>query len=116
MAFDGSCHCGAVTFTVNADTPTQAVSCNCSHCRRKGLLLAFFAPEQFKLHQGDTQLRTYLFNKHRIEHRYCVACGTEPFAQGVGPDGKPMRAINLRCVPGVDLDTLKLQKYDGASA
>jgi hypothetical protein len=34
----------------------------------------------------------------------------------VGPDGKPMRAVNLRCVPGVDLDALKLQKYDGASA
>ncbi len=41
MSYTGTCHCGAVSFTVNADAPTSAVSCNCSHCRRKGFLLTF---------------------------------------------------------------------------
>ena len=41
MPYTGSCHCGAVTFTVAADAPTEAMSCNCSHCSRKGFLLTF---------------------------------------------------------------------------
>jgi hypothetical protein len=30
------------------------------------------------------------------------------------PDGTPTRAINLRCIPGIDLDGLKIRKWDGA--
>ena len=41
MSYSGSCHCGAVTFEVAGDPPTEALSCNCSHCRRKGFLLSF---------------------------------------------------------------------------
>ena len=41
MAYEGSCHCGAVTYTVEGDIPDTAMSCNCSHCRRKGFLLTF---------------------------------------------------------------------------
>lgn len=116
MPFEGSCHCGAVTFTVDADLPHQAISCNCSICRRKGLLLAFFPAGQFTLTGGEEALASYRFNTNRIEHRFCKTCGAEPFAAGANPDGSPMRAVNLRCVPAVDLDALQLQRYDGADA
>ena len=53
MAFQGSCHCGAVKFSADADLPTQAMSCNCSICRRKGVLMAFFPVAKFKLEQGE---------------------------------------------------------------
>ena len=53
MSFEGSCHCGAVSFTVDADTPVKAISCNCSHCRRRGALLAFYSPEEFTLESGE---------------------------------------------------------------
>lgn len=86
-----------------------------SHCRRKGFLLAFFEPKQFTLTSGEDALRSYTFNTHKIEHRFCATCGTEAFAYGVKPDRSPARAVNLRCVPAVDLDTLKLQRFDGAS-
>ncbi len=115
MTFSGTCHCGAVAFTVDADTPTEAVSCNCSHCRRKGLLLGFFAPDQFTLDRGEAVLGRYLFNTHKIEHQFCTMCGVEPFAHGTGPHGRPMQAINLRCVDGIDLDALALHAFDGAA-
>jgi len=111
----GSCHCGAVTFTVDADVPAEATSCNCSHCRRKGLLLAFYSLDQFKMQQGEEALRSYYFNRHAIEHQFCATCGCQPFAAGTGPDGKPVRAVNLRCVDDVDLGALKLNEFDGAS-
>lgn len=114
MAYAGSCHCGAVKFSVDADPPTGAMSCNCSHCRRKGLLLSFVPAEQFTLDSGEGHLAEYLFNKHRIRHRFCPTCGTQPFAEGES-EGKAMRAVNLRCVPDIDIDTLEIRKIDGAS-
>jgi hypothetical protein len=115
MAYSGSCHCGAVAFTVDTALPDSAISCNCSHCRRKGLLLTFVPAEAFTLDKGEEALGTYRFNTHRIAHRFCTTCGCQPFAEGVGPDGKDMRSINLRCVPAADLDALKIQHFDGAS-
>lgn len=109
-----SCHCGKVTLSVQADTPTEAISCNCSHCRRKGLLLSFLPAEQVTLDQGEADLVTYNFNKHVIHHRFCTTCGCQPFAEGER-DGKKMRAVNLRCAPDVDLDALTIKKVDGAS-
>lgn len=115
MAYQGSCHCGAVEFTVQGDIPASAITCNCSHCRRKGLLLTFVPAAQFDLQNGEDELTTYLFNRHKIVHRFCRTCGAQPFAEGTGPDGTETRAINLRCVPEADLDVLDLQKVDGAA-
>jgi hypothetical protein len=115
MAYEGSCHCGAVQFRVEADLPTEAVTCNCSHCRAKGLLLTFHPAGQFALTAGEGALATYTFNTHKLQHSFCTTCGTQPFAAGTGPGGHEMRAVNLRCVPDCDLDALKLQHYDGAA-
>ena len=115
MSFSGSCHCGDVAFTVEGDAPTEATSCNCSHCRRKGFLLAFVPAEMFTLDKGADKLTSYRFNKHQIEHLFCKTCGTQAFAYGSAPDGTEMRAINMRCVPEVDLDGLTINKVDGAA-
>lgn len=113
--FELNCHCGKVSMTVDADPPAEAISCNCSHCRRKGLLLAFLPRDQVRLDAGDADLTSYFFNQHTIEHRFCATCGCQPFAEGKMPDGSPIRAVNLRCAPGLDLDALEIQKVDGAS-
>jgi hypothetical protein len=115
MAFEGSCHCGAVRFEVDADLPTQAMSCNCTHCRRKGFLLAFFPAAAFTLTAGESALQEYRFNTHKLAHRFCATCGVQTFAEGISPDGSETRAVNLRAVPAVDLDALEIQKVDGAS-
>lgn len=114
MGFEASCHCGAVTLSVAADAPTEAMNCNCSHCRRKGFLLAFFPTEQVAV-AGEAALSEYRFNQHKLAHRFCATCGVQPFAEGQGPGGAAMRAVNLRCAPGIDLDALTIQKVDGAS-
>jgi hypothetical protein len=115
MAFEGGCHCGAVAFSVDAEMPGQAISCNCSHCRAKGFLLAFVPAAQFNLTKGEEALSTYRFNTHKLAHRFCSTCGVQPFGEGAGPDGTEMRAINLRAVPACDIEALTVQKVDGAS-
>jgi hypothetical protein len=80
------------------------------------MLLAFFPADAFRLSAGETSLRSYMFNKHKIEHLFCAHCGTQPFAYGAMPDGTPTRAINMRCVPAADLGALEIQYANGAAA
>jgi hypothetical protein len=109
---NGSCHCGAVQFSVDGEA-SEGYECNCSHCSRKGLLLAFFPAGALTINAGVEQLRTYTFNKHVIAHRFCQVCGCQPFGMGSSPDGAQMAAVNLRCVDGIDLATLKRLPVDG---
>ncbi|MFZ2252561.1 MAG: GFA family protein [Minisyncoccia bacterium] len=110
----GSCHCGAVTFTVAADIE-KVMECNCSHCARKGFLLTFIPKEQFVLLAGEDNLTEYLFNKKHIHHFFCKTCGVQAFGSALGEDGKETVAINVRCLPDVDLATLTIEKFDGKS-
>jgi hypothetical protein len=110
----GSCHCGNVSFDVEGE-PSSANECNCSHCSRKGYLLWFVPREKFNLHTSSGHLATYRFNKHVINHMFCTNCGCAPFTTGVGPDGKEMAAINVRCIEGIDLSKLQRVPFDGRS-
>lgn len=51
-----------------------------------------------------------------IEHQFRSTCGIQSFALATNPKtGAKMAAINVRCVDGVDVDTLKIKKVDGRS-
>jgi hypothetical protein len=108
----GGCHCGAVGFEVTGEF-SAGMECNCSHCDIKGLLLAFVPRSDFALTRGDDETCTYHFNRGVIDHVFCKTCGVEAFGFGAAPDGTKMAAINLRCVNGVDRNTLTIQKVNG---
>jgi hypothetical protein len=114
MPIRGSCHCGRIAFSLDAE-PSEAIECNCSICRRKGSVLAAATPEQFHLETSRDDLATYTFNRHVISHHFCRTCGCAPFAEGTGPDGKGMVMVNLRCAEDFDLSRLKITQFDGAS-
>lgn len=117
MRYDGSCHCGAIAYTLDAgDGIAEAYDCNCSMCRRRGGLLAFFPREALTLRSDPAALSTYRFHKRELAHHFCAACGIAPFSEGVHPGtGRPMAAVNVRCLDGLDLATLKVTAVDGAS-
>lgn len=109
----GSCHCGQVAFEVTG-TFGGALVCNCSYCRRSGNMLAFTTPDNFRMTTPQKDVSTYLFGKQTISHFFCANCGISTHGSGVAPDGNRMVAVNLRCVPDVDLETLEIQAFDGA--
>lgn len=108
----GSCHCGAVTFTVDADI-TKALECNCSHCYQKGFLLAFVPGENFTLLSGEDNLTEYRFNKKFIAHLFCKTCGVQAFGRGTSPEGKETVAVNVRCLEGINPTSLTIEQFDG---
>lgn len=111
----GRCHCGKIRYEVELDLSAPVIACNCSMCGRAGTLLMFVPETQFKLLSGEEALTDYQFNHHVIHHYFCSTCGIKPFAAGVGKDGTATRAINVRCLDGVDLDVLSVKKVDGKS-
>jgi len=114
MKYTGSCHCQKVKFEVEL-TIKEVLACNCSICQRKGTLLAFAPASQFKLLSGEGALTDYQFGKKSLHHYFCSTCGVTSFASGKMPDGTPTRAINVRCLDGVDISTIKIKNFDGRS-
>jgi hypothetical protein len=115
QTYFGGCQCGKVRYEVQMEIG-EVLACNCSRCGRLGSLLAFAPAPQFKLLSGDDDLTSFEFNKHMIEHRFCSTCGIQSFAMGTHPKtGAKMAAINVRCVEGIDVDSLKVKKVDGRS-
>jgi hypothetical protein len=110
--YTGGCHCGKVRYEVVSDL-AKVISCNCSHCSKRGLLLTFVPNDQFKLLSGKDDLSEYLFNTKKIRHLFCRTCGIESFATGEGPGGAEMAAINVRCLDGVDAAALTLTPFNG---
>jgi hypothetical protein len=94
---------------------TGALSCNCSMCQRKGSLLWFVPRDQLRVTKGEDAMATYTFNKHVIQHRFCPVCGIHPFGEGRDPKGNAIAAINIRCLEGIELDSVAVKHYDGRS-
>jgi hypothetical protein len=108
----GSCHCGQIAYEFDGEIG-EAMDCNCSFCAKRGALLHFIPASDFRLSTPREALATYKFNKHVIDHHFCKVCGIGPFAEGKGPGGQTMVAINARCVDGVDPRALKIKFHNG---
>ena len=114
MTYKGGCHCGRIAFEVEGDIQ-QVIECNCSICSKRGYLLWFVPREQLRLSTPATDMATYTFNRHVIQHRFCPTCGCAPFGEGADPSGAARAAVNLRCLEGVDPSTLEIRQFDGRS-
>jgi hypothetical protein len=108
--YEGGCHCGRVRFIVQADLSAATV-CNCSICTMKGFLHLIVAPEDFELVAGQEDLATYQFNTQVAKHHFCRVCGIHPFYV---PRSDPDKIdVNVRCLNGVDLKSIRLSTFDG---
>ena len=74
--YAGGCHCGAVRFVVQLDSPQIGLyRCNCSLCRKKSIIMKAVPVADFVLRAGEDCLSLYQWNKHIAEHFFCSICG-----------------------------------------
>jgi len=114
MLHRGSCHCGGIAFEVEGEIK-GGTACNCSICQRKGVLMWFVPRDALRLTTPASNMSTYTFNKHVIQHHFCPTCGIHPFGEGADSKGHRMAAVNLRCLADVDLDAIPVSHFDGRS-
>ena len=110
QTYKGSCHCGRVSFEIEAKLDSL-VECNCSICRRRGALWQGVPESRLRILSGESDLTLYQFNTKTAKHYFCRHCGIHPFAR---PRLDPTRwAVNVRCIDGVDLSALPVRLFDG---
>jgi hypothetical protein len=108
--YEGGCHCGRVRFRVTTDL-ARVTDCNCSICTKKGFLHAIVPRDAFELVSGAEALTTYRFNTGAAQHTFCATCGIHSFYV---PRSDPDKIdVNVRCLDGVDLTTIKPLTFDG---
>ena len=78
-------------------------------------MLSFVPAESFNLLSGEDKLTDYQFNKKVIHHLFCNICGVQSFSRGVDAEGRQAVAVNVRCLDGVDAESLNSQQFDGKS-
>ena len=106
----GSCHCGNVRFEVDGD-PEDLEVCNCSLCARGGYVQWYVSPDSFRLLTPEENLATYRFGTMTSLNHFCRDCGMAPFRV---PRSDPDKiAVNVRCLEGVDAESLSVERFDG---
>ena len=113
VTVDGSCHCGAVRFTVTlTEGFASARRCTCSICRMRGAIAVTSTPADFHIIQGEDELATYRFNTDTAEHHFCRTCGIYTHHKRRSNPGQ--LGVNVACLEGVSpFDFREVVVFDG---
>ena len=108
--YHGSCHCGAVRFTVEGDIP-EAYTCDCSLCSKKNALMANVHESRLRITAGEDRLGLYQWNARIAKHYFCLSCGIYPFHRKRSmPDHY---GVNLKCLDDLDWATIPVRAAEG---
>ncbi|MEM8862777.1 MAG: GFA family protein [Chloroflexota bacterium] len=113
MTILGSCHCGQVTWKFD-EVPESATACNCTVCRRYGVLWGYDWDGE-KIHvSGET--KAYIRGDKEIGFNFCPNCGCVTYwrALHANDDGRWRIAVNLRLVEEPEtVAHLPIDHFDG---
>lgn len=108
----GACHCGAVEWRFEG-VPDSATACNCTVCRRYGVLWAYGYEGEAITVSGPTQI--YTRGRGRIGFHFCPTCGSVAYwrATRPGKDGRRRIAVNLRLAEPDQVGGIIIDHFDG---
>jgi len=110
MIYQGSCHCRAITFEVEAEDTIEVERCNCSLCTMAGFLHLIVPLSKFKLLSGSDEISTYTYNTGVAKHTFCKVCGIKSFyTPRSNPDGID---INVNCLVPIPV-SVNIVEFDG---
>jgi hypothetical protein len=111
----GRCHCGSVRWTFQGEIP-DATICNCSACRRYGVLWAYdYDGHGIRVEDPHAALSSYGWGSHSLTFNFCRVCGNVVSWRGTRADeeGRTRIAVNLRLAEPEDVEHVPLQRFDG---
>ena len=109
----GACHCGAVSFEADPNG-RFLVECNCSICRKLGVIWLLGPPALIKMNAPEGSTMTYRWGDKQLEFHSCASCGcTTHWSLVVNPS---KMAVNMRLAAPDDVQSLPLRHFDGADS
>lgn len=108
---EGSCHCGAVRWTFEG-VPEAATACNCTVCRRYGVLWAYDYEGEGIHVSGPTHAYS---RGDSIGFHFCPVCGCVAYWRALAPgsDGRRRIAVNLRLAEPAAVGDVPIEHFDG---
>ena len=108
---EGSCHCGAVRWRFDR-VPSDATACNCTVCRRYGVLWAYDYEGEGISVSGATQVYS---PGTAIGFHFCGTCGGLAYWRGLRlrEDGRRRIAVNLRLAEPEAVARVPIDHFDG---
>ena len=110
MTYSGSCHCGKVTFAIDAEI-TELTTCDCSLCRKKNALMTKVHEAALTVTSGREKLSKYSWNEHIAEHFFCSACGIYTFHRKRAAPA--YFGVNVFCLDGFDHRNVPVRATEG---
>jgi hypothetical protein len=113
----GSCHCGAVHWSLEGQI-SDATICNCTICRRYGVLWAYgYDGVDVRVQAPKDGLSSYVRGS-ALSFNFCRTCGNLVSWRGLQPEenGKTRIAVNLRLAEPEDVAHIPLQRFDGLNS
>jgi len=101
------CHCGEVEAEINLPENgfSKLLKCNCTICKRKGVIMSMVKNEDFSIIKGEHRLTLYQFHTKVAKHYFCSTCGIYTHHN---PRSNPaMTGFNVACID--DVDTFKFK-------
>lgn len=111
----GVCHCGAIRWEFRGDIP-DATICNCTVCRRYGVLWAYdYDGERIHIEDPTGAMASYLCGTRTLSFNFCRVCGNLISWRGLRPNDKDQTriAVNLRLADPEEVSEIPLQRFDG---
>lgn len=107
----GSCLCGGVRWQFEGQ-PDGATACNCTACRRYGVLWAYDYVDEGINVSGET--KPYQRGT-ALEFHFCPTCGCLAFWRGLRKDdqGRIRTAVNLRLAEPGAVAAIPIDHFDG---
>jgi hypothetical protein len=110
---EATCHCGAIRIEI--DGALESVNdCNCSICRRRGTLWAYFSPRKVSISPPEGATSIYMWNDRSIEFHVCKVCHCTTHWAPVDATVDRM-GVNARLMAPEVLAAARVHKSDGAS-
>lgn len=111
-AIRGSCHCGAVQWTL-ASPPTQATACSCTACRRYGTLWAYGVLGEDVSVSGRTERYVREDIEAHLAFHFCPGCGAVACWLPLSEEGNQRCAVNLRLADPDEVAHVPVRRFDG---
>ena len=110
---EATCHCGSVRLEIAA-APSEVTECNCSICRRYGVVWAYYRLDQVRVLPPDAPTDVYMWDDRSIEFHRCRHCGCVSHWSPVDR-GRDRMGVNARLMDPAVLAAARVRHLDGAN-
>ena len=108
-----TCHCGAVRITIPR-RPRSVTACNCSICRRYGVLWAYYKASEVQVTAAEGAQAEYRCADKVLRFGRCAHCGCVTHWEHLNPTATSRTGVNMRNFAPEVLGPVRIRLLDGA--